>query len=679
MRVRGILLLTVGFLVLQALCPDPRFAAEVEQHVHAHEHVHGDEHEPEETIVVTATPLVHQRDELATAVNRLDRGAIIRNLRNSLGETVGKLPGVSSTGFTAGASRPVIRGQDAFRTEVLDTGLSTQDVSRLSPDHAIPVSPLAAQAIEVVRGPGVLRYGGGASGGVVNAVTNRVPQTRFAAPVQAEALGTYQQNGRGGEFGAVLEGYVEDFAWHLDGLFQKAQDYETGAGESQKGTDTETWSATAGSAYFFEESRLGVAYTRFESAYGIPEITPVDIDMHTDRYRFEGDWDRPVKGLREVQVRGVYSQYRHKEISDGVLGQSFHNDEFEGRLEAIHESAYGFFGALGLHGRQQTLRAGGEAEEFLAPSETASFAAYVFEERALSLALDVEFGLRIEGVWVEGTPISGRKRQRSFAPISGSAALLFHSDTLTLALTGAASQRAPSQVELFARGPHEATGTFEIGNPKFDEETSYNGELRLESDLEHVRFELNAFATYYVGYIFGQLAGVQVDEDGEPDPSGEFELLSYRERRAIFYGGEIVVGIDLIETLDGVLGTEWQLDYVRARFTDGSGNRNIPRIPPMRWGGSLFYEHHPWRARVGFLRHEAQWSPAADEFATSAYTVLDFSVGWLFYPLEGYPPLELTLAASNLLDEEARNAVSFTKSEVSLPGRGFRVNVHLSF
>ena len=156
-------------------------------------------------------------------------------------------------------------------------------------------------------------------------------------------------------------------------------------------------------------------------------------------------------------------------------------------------------------------------------------------------------------------------------------------------------------------------------------------------------------------------------------------MLFYRDRKTIFYGGEIAVEIDLVEVLDGVLGTEWQFDYVRARFTDGSGGRNVPRIPPMRWGGSLFYEHYLWHARIGFSRHEAQWYPAAGEFSTGAYTALDFSAGFLVSPLEHYLPLALIFTATNLLDEKARNAVSFTKREVLLPGRSFRVNLHAKF
>jgi iron complex outermembrane receptor protein len=649
-------------------------------HEHAHEHAHGDEHGEIEKIVVTATPLPHQADELATPVDRLTRDQIVEDLRSTIGETVGNLPGVTQSGFTAGASRPVIRGQDAYRTEVLEGGLSTQDVSRLSPDHAIPVNPISAQSIEVVRGPGVLRYGGGASAGVVNAITNRVPNEPIAEKARGEALGAYQHNGNGGDFGALLEGGLGDFAWHLDGLYRNSDDYENGEGRTEKGTDTSVWSISAGASYLFETGRIGLSYARYESEYGIPQDEPIDVDMRTNRIRFEGDWESPLTGIREITLRGVYSDYTHDEVAGGAIGQTFDNDEFDGRLEGVHEPVLGFFGAFGLHGRHQDLTASGEAAEFLAPSDTAMFAAYLFEERALAEFVDLELGLRIEGVWVEGTPRSGDERRRGFAPISGSVALIAHpADPFTVGLTATASQRAPSQVELFARGPHEATATFELGDPGFDEETSYTGELRVAADNGRFGFELSGFATHYRHYIFGQLTGVRVDEDGAPDPAGELDQLFYRNRNASFYGGELTIGIELAELFGGVVGTDWQIDYVRARFSDGRGNQNVPRIPPMRWGGSLYYEHDRVSARFGFLRHQAQWTVAANEFATSAYTMLDLSARYRLVLFEDRAQLDLGFTARNLLDEAARNAVSFTKDRVLLPGRSFRVSLHASF
>ena len=62
-----------------------------------------------------------------------------------------------------------------FRVGIQENGLSTGDVSALSDDHAVPIDPLVAGQVEVVRGPATLRYGSQAIGGVVNAVNNRIP------------------------------------------------------------------------------------------------------------------------------------------------------------------------------------------------------------------------------------------------------------------------------------------------------------------------------------------------------------------------------------------------------------------------------------------------------------------------------------------------------------------------
>ncbi len=657
----------------------PSLAEEPE---HAHEHEHGDEHDDVEVIVVTASPLEHTADELAITVDALDRRDIVRELGTTIGETLRNRPGVSTSGFSPGASRPVIRGQDAFRTEVLENGLSTQDVSQLSPDHGVPVNPLAAQRLEVVRGPAVLRYGGGASAGVVNALTNRVPRTLEERMLTGEALGFYGENADERSLAVLLEGGLEsdygDFTWHFDALDRDTDDYETGENEKQRGTDVDAVSVSGGGTYFHDLGRLGFAYSRFENEYGIPEEEPVEIDMRTNRYRFEGDLDDPFDGVRKIRVEGVYGDYQHKERVEDITGQTFENDAFDGRLEILHEPVLGFVGALGFQGKHQDLKARGEAREFVAPSDTNSGAFYIFEERALADPLDLQLGFRAEGTWVEGTPISNNSKDKRFVPISGSAALLFRpADQWTMGLTAAASQRAPSQIELYARGPHEATGTFEIGDPSFDEETSYTGELRVQGSTERFRLQASGFVTYYDDYIFGNETGRLVDEEGML--GGDLEELLYESRNTIFFGGEVALGFDLYELWGGTIGLDGQADYVRARFTDKRGNRNVPRVTPMRWGWSLFYEHERVSGRFGFLRTERQWSVASNEFRTGGYTMLDMSASYRLPFFEDRVPLEVGLVARNLLDDTARNAVSFNKEDVLLPGRSWFFNVRARF
>lgn len=640
---------------------------------HAHDHEH-DDHPVTETIVVTASPLAHTRDELASPVEVITRDKITSDFGSTLGETLARIPGIATSGFASGASRPVIRGQDAFRTEVLEDGLTTHDVSRLSPDHGIPVNPLAARAIEVVRGPSTLRYGGGAAAGVVNTITGRVPK-RMPSETTGEVLASYGHNDDEATAAAVLDGGIGDFAWHLDGVFTDANDYDSGGGDRQRGTSRRGGTGAIGGAWIGEAARVGFGYTHFTNEYGIPGDEDVAVDMDTNRYRFEVDIDEPFAGAQQLRVRGVYSNYEHVERSDDTIAQRFDNDEFEGRVELLHEPIGGLHGALGFTARHADFKAGGEAAEFLSPAKTRTFAVYAFEETALGDSLTVEAGLRVESTQVEGTPLASTRRSENFVPLSGSLRLVADPfDDWTLGLTAAASQRAPSSSELFASGPHEATGTFEIGDADLDEETSFTGELRVSGEVGPLRLESATFITRYDDYIFGRRTGVFCDDGGCPVGGGDLEQLVYEARDALFYGAELSLEADLAEFEVGSLIVDGQFDWVRARFQRGA-DRDVPRVTPIRWGGGLSIEGEMLRGRIGFLRTETQKDIAAEETKTDGFTTIDLSLGIALDDLLGGHDVELQFNARNVNDVKGRNHIAFNKDEIAVRGRNLRVGL----
>ena len=85
---------------LLAVLPPPALAAETP----------GPDHEHAEEIVVTASPLDRALDDLAMPVDRFDRDHLLEHLGSSLGETLAREPGITTTGFAPGASNPIIRG-----------------------------------------------------------------------------------------------------------------------------------------------------------------------------------------------------------------------------------------------------------------------------------------------------------------------------------------------------------------------------------------------------------------------------------------------------------------------------------------------------------------------------------------------------------------------------------------
>ncbi|MGZ9100712.1 MAG: TonB-dependent receptor plug domain-containing protein, partial [Brevundimonas sp.] len=90
-----------------------------------------------EDVIVTGTPFgVTDRASLL-AVEVLDEEDLAVAPASTLGDLVNGLPGVRSTNFAPGASRPVIRGLSGPRVQVLTNGLGMIDASSVSPDHQV--------------------------------------------------------------------------------------------------------------------------------------------------------------------------------------------------------------------------------------------------------------------------------------------------------------------------------------------------------------------------------------------------------------------------------------------------------------------------------------------------------------------------------------------------------------
>jgi len=101
----------------------------------------------------------------------------------------------------------------------------------------------------------------------------------------------------------------------------------------------------------------------------------------------------------------------------------------------------------------------------------------------------------------------------------------------------------------------------------------------------------------------------------------------------------------------------------------------VPRIPPLRYGGGLFYETSELELRMDVLRVDKQSKLSVHETPTDGYTDLSASVVLHAYRgPEG--DVDIALTGSNLTDAVERNHISFVKDFWLQPGRTFRVVLH---
>jgi iron complex outermembrane receptor protein len=238
-------------------------------------------------------------------------------------------------------------------------------------------------------------------------------------------------------------------------------------------------------------------------------------------------------------------------------------------------------------------------------------------------------------------------------------------------------ERAPKPAELFSRGPHDATGTFDIGNPGLKTEAAKSVEIGLRRAKGTFRFEATAYYTRFDGFIYRRLTGNTCDETSCVDPgSGPLELkqAAYSQSDATFRGGEFQFQWDAVPVAGGFVGVDGQYDIVRATFTDGS---NVPRIPPQRLGGGVYFRNAEWFARVSLLHAFAQNDIASQgETATAGYDLLKAELSrtrTFRNDPSGIKQVTVGVVGNNLLNQDIRNHVSYTKDVVLMPGANVRL------
>ena len=683
--------------------------------------------EPRETAAPPMGVLPIVADQFAT-VTVVTSGELRRSPGATLGDVLFARPGITGSSFAPGAaSRPVVRGLDNYRVRIQENGISNSGVSELGEDHAVPVDPVAASQVEVVRGPATLRWGSQAIGGVVNVENNRIPSAlpcRLALVATAETQGCSIVESRaavatvdnGLENATLLDAGRGNIAINVDVHGRRGSDYlipgypylyppdpPPPVFGRQPNSSMRSAGGSAGASYFFDGGFVGVAVTQFNTRYHMPGIEPSETGSHIElrqtRVTTKGEFRPQSAYIEAVRFWAGLTDYKHHELAneggfDGVQ-QTFTNKDLEARVETqlrpVDLSFATLTSAFGVQGMHQILTAPGREGGLFDPNRSRSVAGYWFNEFRLTDASKMQLAGRIEHATVSGAfpellvdPSPQIARVRNFTPMS--AAFGFLQDLpqgVVASLTAQYVERAPRAPELFSRGVHDATATFDIGNPNLGIEGAKTIEFGLRRPAGPFRFEATAYVTRFDGFIFRNLTGALCESDFAScafDGAGDLRQAFYAQRNALFRGGEFQSQLDVAPLAGGVFGVEHQFDVVRATFVGGG---NVPRIPPVRLGGGAFWRDSNWLLRLNFLHAFAQRNiDPTNETPTKGYNLLraDISYRMLFEP--GEPrgrELTLGLVGDNLLNQDIRNSVSFRKDEALLPGANLRFFVNARF
>ena len=541
---------------------------------------------------------------------------------------------------------------------------------------------------------------------------------------------------RGVEGGILFDAGAGNFAVHADAYGRKGSDYSIPSypylfdqtrpvNGRQPNSASQAAGGSIGGSYIFDGGFVGAAITQNDSLYHIPGIDGADhqtrIDARQTKITAKGEYRPDAAAIEAIRFWAGVTDYKHNEIgladtadptSSGVR-QTFTNKEQEGRVEMQLMPFNARFAtvttALGLQASHQELTAPSPDDPtsplngLFDPNKNTKVAGYVFNELKFTETTKAQVAGRIERVDLTGTSPSfvsevfdlnvdpagigpATARNLSFTPKSGSIGLIQDLPWgLVASITGQYVERAPKPAELFSRGGHDATVTFDIGNPNLGIETAKSVEIGLRRATGPLRFEATAFYTQFNGFIYRRLTGNTCEDVacvGPADPASPLELNQaiYSQRDATFRGGEFQSQLDISQFYGGIWGIESQFDVVRATFSDGS---NVPRIPPVRAGAGVFWRDANWLARINYLHAFAQNHIAAiGETPTAGYNLLKAEISYktkLDASWFGAREIMVGVVGNNLLNEDIRNSTSYNKDEVLMPGIGVRAFANLKF
>jgi iron complex outermembrane receptor protein len=630
-------------------------------------------------VIVTTSPLAGSANDQILTPARVVSGDELRDRQaGTLGETLSHELGVSSSAFGAGASRPIIRGLDGARVKMLQNGMSVSDVSTLSNDHAVATDTATARQIEILRGPAALLYGSGAIGGLVNVINDRIPTSLAPAPT-GEAELRYGSVDQSKSMSLSLDGAAGAIGLHLDGDIRNAIDYRIPGHAVQD--DPMSASGRLPNSFARQNNvgfglstvqswgYVGASVSTMDKRYGIPTEEQAQIDLRQNRYDIDSLVRNPFAGFESARLRIGYTDYRHDELDAGGTPQTnFSNKALETRLELTHERIAGWRGTLGMQANNErfsALAADGSGATVPATRST-TVAGFLIEEKEVG-PVRLSAGARMESVRRQPDDL----RDRHFHLGSGSIGGLWtFQPGYGLGLTGSLAQRAPSTEELYSRGPHEATGTYDIGNQDFTRETSRNIELSLQKTEGLVRWKANVFYNRVKNFVYGDVTGVQVDASGAA--GGEFNERIFRQGDAAIRGVEAEIAYN-------PRGAGWSgrlfADTSRGTLENAG---NLPLQPASRAGIDVNYRQGPWRGGLTLLRAFRQDRLASFETGiTPGYTQLDASAAYT--QNIGRHDVTWFLIARNLLNQDIRYSTSVLKNEVPQPGRNLIVGVRTAF
>lgn len=509
----------------------------------------------------------------------------------SLGEMMRGISGVQSLQTGSTISKPVIHGMHSSRVIILNQGIR-QEGQQWGSEHAPEIDPFISKNIQVIKGPGGLRYGGDAIGGIVMMEPDALPDT---AGIKGEIQSIYFTNGRQGVISGSLQGGItanKGWGWRIQGTLKDGGNIQT-ANYYLANTGVQEQNFSAAIGYKKNKWSSDLFFSHFHSVIGIylgSHIGNVnDLENSIARTRpfqaftplqFSREIDRPNQDITHSlgkfktqyqltngrAIRSTLALQNDERLELDVLraGKNINNLQFllrtfNGEILLDESNANQLWkGQFGINFQLQGNVTSGK--DVTSPTLTTSLLPNYFQnafglfaiERLVKEKFELELGLRVDEKTIDvHRPKSNYsniiyRNANHYLGLSGSLGLKYHwTEKLENHLILARAFRAPGVNELFSYGVHHGAAAFEIGDPGLKGETAYNLSLNTIYAPKNLQIELGLYNNYIQNFIYLR----PLVNNGEAvyftTVRGAFPAFAYEQINAIFQGVDAQVNYQI--------------------------------------------------------------------------------------------------------------------------------------
>ena len=669
-----------------------------------------------EEVIVTGVSKATEISRSPTPIIAISHDYLLTTSATNAIDALASVPGVTAVTTGPNVSKPFIRGLGFNRVLTLYDG-SRQEGQQWGDEHGIEIDQYSVDRVEIIKGPASLSYGSDALAGVVNLIPARpAPEGKILGDLTLDYGSNNNQLGGS----AMVRGTKKGIDWIARVSHKQAMDYMNKYDGRVFGTAFSETDASGSLGIHRSWGFSHITFSLYDDLQEIPDGSRDSTSRRFTRQISEIDTVRqivPDHDLNSYKIEALHQHVQHYRVG---IGNNFRLGSKGGtldldlgyqrsvRLEYSHPILKDKPGldlemntftydikyhmhekknwnlSVGINGMYQNNNVE-SGTDFVIPSYSQfDFGPFAVIKRYFG-KFDIEAGIRYDirlfdnkQLYTTTNPLNGldmpiygvdttgahqvfSSAHHFFQGLSGSVGATYNiNDKVAIKLNFARGYRSPNISELSANGVHPGTNIYQIGNPDFKPEFSWQADFGISYNTKYIALGADIFYNYLQNYIYNQkLTGVSGRDSVLVSGNQTFQ---FQAASAQLYGGELSIDIHPISALH----IENSISLVYGDFLGGKGHsvadseRYLPFIPPIHGSSELRYNFGIKKARIinafaklGVTYYGSQnrtYAAFGTETSTPGYMLLNAGLGASFINKKGKTIMSLYLLGNNLLN-----------------------------